>query len=59
MDANEAQARFDLANAQEIAAHAELVVKRGVLEQLIGHPVKQIKPMAPKMMRYQANGIKL
>ena len=46
MDANEAQARFDLANAQEIAAHAELVVKRGVLEQLIGHPVKQIKPMA-------------
>ena len=46
VDANEAQARFDLANAQEIAAHAELVVKRGVLEQLIGHPVKQIKPMA-------------
>ena len=46
VDANDAQARFDVANAQEIAAHAELVVKRGVLEQLIGHPVKQIKPMA-------------
>ena len=46
VDANEAQARFDLANAQEIAAHAELIVKRGVLEQLIGHPVKQIKSMA-------------
>jgi len=46
VDANDAQARFDVANAQEIAAHAELVVKRGVLEQLIGHPVKQIRPMA-------------
>lgn len=46
VDANDAQARFDVANAQEIAAHAELVVKRGVLEQLIGHPVKHIKPMA-------------
>ncbi len=46
VDANDAQARFDVANAQEIAAHAELVVKQGVLEQLIGHPVKNIKPMA-------------
>jgi outer membrane protein len=46
VDANDAQARFDVANAQEIAAHADLVVKRGVLEQLIGHPVKNIKPMA-------------
>ena len=46
VDANDAQARFDVANAQEIAAHADLVVKRGVLEQLIGHPVKHIKPMA-------------
>jgi outer membrane protein len=46
VDANDAQARFDVANAQEIAAHADLVVKRGVLEQLIGHPVNHIKPMA-------------
>ncbi len=46
VDANDAQARFDVANAQEIAAQADLVVKRGVLEQLIGHPVKNIKPMA-------------
>lgn len=46
VDANDAQARFDVANAQEIAALAELVVKQGVLEQLIGHPVKNIKPMA-------------
>ena len=45
VDANDAQARFDVANAQEIAAHADLVVKRGVLEQLIGHPVKYIKPL--------------
>ena len=46
VDANDAQARFDVANAQEIAAHAELIVKRGILEQLIGHPVTNIKPMA-------------
>ena len=44
VDANDAQARFDLANAQEIAAQAELIVRRGLLEQLIGHPVASLKP---------------
>ena len=46
VDTNDAQARFDLANAQEIAAQAELVVRRGVLEQLIGRPVASLKPLA-------------
>ncbi|MDP3620345.1 MAG: TolC family protein [Polynucleobacter sp.] len=45
VDANDAQARFDLANAQEVAAQAELVVKRGVLEQIVGHPVPPLKPL--------------
>jgi outer membrane protein len=45
VDANDAQARYDLANAQEIAAQAELVVRRGVLEQLTGHPVPRVKPL--------------
>jgi outer membrane protein len=46
VDTNDAQARFDLANAQEIAAQAELVVRRGVLEQIIGRPVASLKPLA-------------
>lgn len=35
-DANEAQARYDLASAQEIAARNDLDVRRGVLQQLTG-----------------------
>ena len=46
VDTNDAQARFDLANAQETAAQAELIVRRGVLEQLVGHPVPSLKPLA-------------
>jgi len=46
VDANDAQARFDLANAQETAAQAELIVRRGVLEQIVGHPVPPLKPLA-------------
>lgn len=46
VDANDAQARFDLANAQEIAAQAELIIKRGTLEQIVGHPVPPLKPLA-------------
>jgi outer membrane protein len=46
VDANDAQARFDLANAQETAAQAELIVRRGVLEQIVGHPVSPLKPLA-------------
>lgn len=46
VDANDAQARFDLANAQEIAAQAELIIKRGTLEQIVGQPVPPLKPLA-------------
>ncbi len=45
VDVNTAQAGFDLANSQEIAAQADLIVKRGVLEQLVGHPVGALKPL--------------
>jgi outer membrane protein len=46
VDANDAQARFDIANAQETAAQAELIVRRGVLEQIVGHPVPPLRPLA-------------
>jgi outer membrane protein len=46
VDTNDAQARFDIANAQETAAQAELIVRRGVLEQIVGHPVPPLKQLA-------------
>ena len=46
VDVNTAQAALDLANSQEIGAQADLVVKRGVLEQLVGRPVGALKPLA-------------
>ena len=45
VDVNTAQAGLDLANSQEIAAQADLIVKRGVLEQLVGRPVGPLKPL--------------
>ena len=45
VDVNTAQAALDLANSQEIVAQADLVVKKGVLEQLVGHPVVALKPL--------------
>jgi outer membrane protein len=45
VDVNTAQAALDLANSQEIAAQADLIVKRGVLEQLVGHSVGPLKPL--------------
>lgn len=45
VDVNTAQAALDLANSQEITAQADLIVKRGVLEQLVGHPVGPLKPL--------------
>ncbi len=46
VDSNDAQACFDLANTQETAAQAELIVRRGILEQIDGHPVPPLKPLA-------------
>jgi outer membrane protein len=45
VDVNTAQAALDLANSQEIAAQADLVVKRGILEQLAGRPVGALRPL--------------
>ncbi len=45
VDSNDAQACFDLANTQETAAQAELIVRRGILEQIDGHPVSSLKPL--------------
>lgn len=44
-DSREAQARFDLASAQEIAATNDLMTKRAALDQLVGHPGVAPKPL--------------
>ncbi|QWD60376.1 TolC family protein [Polynucleobacter sp. MWH-UH35A] len=45
VDVNTAQAALDLASSQEIAAQADLIVKRGALEQIVGRPVGALKPL--------------
>lgn len=45
-DTREAQARFDLATAQEIAADNDLLTKRIALDQLVGRTNVQPKPLA-------------
>jgi outer membrane protein len=45
-DSREAQARFDLARAQEIAAENDLRVKRLALDQLVGQAGSQPRPLA-------------
>ena len=45
VDVNTAQAAMDLASSQEIAAQADLIVKRGALEQIVGRPVGALKPL--------------
>lgn len=44
-DANEAQARFDLAAAQEIAAENELEIKLRALEQVVGRRLGGLTPL--------------
>ena len=44
-DQQEAQARFDLSVAQELAAENELAVTRAALAQLIGKPVPELKTL--------------
>jgi outer membrane protein len=52
-DAREAQARFDLASAQEIAADNDWLTKRLALDQLVGrsqvqpHPIRLPLPLTP------------
>ena len=45
-DTREAQARFDLATAQEIAAENDLVTKRIALDQLVGQKNVEPRPLA-------------
>lgn len=45
-DTREAQARFDLATAQEIAAENDLLTKRIALDQLVGRTGVQPQPLA-------------
>jgi outer membrane protein len=44
-DTKEAQSRYDLANAQEIAAQSDLEVKQSALEQIIGRPPQGLAPL--------------
>ena len=46
VDTNEAQSRYDLVIAQEIAAESDLVVKKSALEQIVGRPIDAIFPLA-------------
>jgi outer membrane protein len=44
-DTNEAQSRYDLAIAQELAAQNDLEIKRTALEQIIGKPPGDLAPL--------------
>jgi outer membrane protein len=48
-DSHEAQARFDLTSAQEIAADNDLTVKRQVLRSVIGKEPEGLKNLKPGM----------
>ncbi len=45
-DTHEAQSRFDLVVAQELAAQADLVIKRGALEQITGKQITRVKSLS-------------
>ncbi|MFH1603397.1 MAG: TolC family outer membrane protein [Pseudomonadota bacterium] len=46
-DTHEAQARFDLATSQEIAAQSDLEIKQRVLQQIVGKFPDRITPLRP------------
>jgi outer membrane protein len=46
-DTHEAQARFDLASSQEIAAHNDLQIRRNALQQIIGKFPERLTPLRP------------
>jgi len=49
-DTHEAQARYDLTTAQEIAATNDLLVKRGALQILIGKDAGELKNLKPGVL---------
>lgn len=48
-DTHEAQARYDLVTAQEIAAINELEIRKRALQQIIGAEAPPIAPLGPKL----------
>ena len=49
-DTHEAQARYDLATAREIADQNDLEVKRRALEILVGKPLDQLSPLRDRVI---------
>jgi outer membrane protein len=47
-DTHEAQSRYDLVIAQELAAEADLMIKRGALEQITGKQITKVKSLEPR-----------
>ncbi|MGO4303120.1 TolC family outer membrane protein [Cupriavidus sp. RAF12] len=47
-DANDAQARYDLATSTEIAAQSALEVTRATLQQITGNPVDELMGLRPE-----------
>lgn len=48
-DTHEAQARYDLAESQEITAKSDLEIKQRALELLIAKPAPALAPLGPKL----------
>ncbi len=48
-DTHEAQARFDLSAALEIAAHGDLETKRRALQQITGKEYAALRPLGPQV----------
>lgn len=48
-DTHEAQARFDLATSQEIAAQSDLEIKKRALQQIIGKYPERLEPLKPNI----------
>ena len=46
-DTNEAEARYDLADAQEIAAQSDYEIKQAALQQIVGHPPGVLAALVP------------
>jgi len=46
-DTHEAQARFDLATSQEIAAQGDLEIKKRTLQQIVGRFPERLEPRSP------------
>jgi len=48
-DTHEAQARFDLATSQEIAAQSDLEIRKRTLQQIVGRFPEQLAPLKPNI----------